>query len=210
MREHLIRNIANLLRGIANDEASSLPLGPCFDQRQRPDDATVTNLRVVQNHCIHTDHGLNTDGRTVDHRPVSNVRPFFETHFVLGKHVQHSVLLHVAPSLQRDFPPVSSQYGARANVTVRPDGYVTDDHGHWMNVRRRVDNRHHVFKGLDHGSLSAACFPIPPHTPDRHRCTGSRGHSACSRAPAAWKRSTAGAHRSCPVGAPTQSLRLAG
>ena len=61
-----------------------------------------------------------------DHRAVSNVCPFFETHFIFGKHVQHGVLLHVTLA-QRDFAPVSAQHGARANVTVRPDGYVTDN-----------------------------------------------------------------------------------
>jgi hypothetical protein len=71
---------------------------------------------------------------------------FFQQNGNPGKHMDRTVLLHIAAILYYDTAPVAAESGAWADVHIFTNYYVARYSSLWMNERRRVNDWNEAFK----------------------------------------------------------------
>ena len=84
------------------------------------------------------------------HRTMPNMGVFLQKDRSAREHVKYTPLLHIDTALQYDFPPIPSQHGMGAHITVFSHRDVPDEGGLGMHKSTGVHHGHHVPKGINH------------------------------------------------------------
>jgi len=76
----------------------------------------------------------------MQHRTVANVAVALDHRVATGEAMHYAGVLQVGALLQDDASEITAQRGQRPYITVRADDDVTDQHGAWVNIGRRIDD----------------------------------------------------------------------
>ncbi|MOA23884.1 hypothetical protein D3C78_1445340 [compost metagenome] len=96
---------------------------------------------AVHDYRIHAHQGIGANPAAVQNRAVAHMTMALYHRIAAREAVHHAGVLQVGTLLQDDAAKVATQRRQGADVTLRADDYIADQHGRRVYVRRWVDHR---------------------------------------------------------------------